>query len=276
MKYYVTNLPFGCTPWEVAEFLGFSGEIAGTYVARKNDKAGNRFGFVSFKNLKNAKELEQRMNGVKMGKFILKINIAKFASENAGFFEDEGISKTNNRKENIGKEHSNMENNHQKWPGGNDRVFQKEGLSFAELFKGKGKDVGSSAPSNEFPKGKTISIQEDVNALHFLHGSALIGRSVDINILNKMDRILWEEGFVGVAIHYVGGLSLLLSFKDHEAAGEFLGKQEIWKKWFSTLDLWEGQSLAFERVAWLNVMGVPLHLADYSVYNEMLGNLGWW
>ncbi|KAM0033462.1 hypothetical protein Hdeb2414_s0016g00486431 [Helianthus debilis subsp. tardiflorus] len=117
-------------------------------------------------------------------------------------------------------------------------------------------------------------ISEEVSAFHYVHGCALIGRTVDINILNKMDRILWEGGYVGVTIHYVGGLSLLLSFKDKEAAANFLLLQEVWRQWFTVLDMWERQTLAFERVAWLNVFGVPLHLADNSVFNEVASQFG--
>ncbi|KAJ0488357.1 hypothetical protein HanHA300_Chr12g0432011 [Helianthus annuus] len=173
-----------------------------------------------------------------------------------------------NSSECMGKEHFHMENYQQKWPGGNQRVLQKEGISYADLFKGRGNTKGEFSSISDSFIDKTISVPEEVSAFRFLHGSALVGRSVDINSLNKMDSLLWEGGFGGV-IHYVGGLLLLLSFKDHEAAAEFLLKQEVWKKWFSALDLWEGQTLAFERVAWLNVFGVPLHLADNSVFNDI-------
>ncbi|KAJ0490148.1 putative RNA recognition motif domain, nucleotide-binding alpha-beta plait domain superfamily [Helianthus annuus] len=199
-KYYMTNLPFGCTPWEVAEFLGYYGEVSGTYVARKNDKEGKRFGFISFKNVKDAKELENRMNGVKMGKFILKVNIAKFAVENVGLFEEGASSKIKIGVGPSGKSNRIPEFPQQNGVGGNNLGLKKDGRSFAELFKGKGRE----------------------------RWSALVGRIVDINILNKLDRVLWDGG----------------------------------------------QTLAFERVAWFNVFGVPLHLADNSVFNEIASQFG--
>ncbi|KAJ0724923.1 putative RNA recognition motif domain, nucleotide-binding alpha-beta plait domain superfamily [Helianthus annuus] len=48
VKFFVTNLPEGCTPWELRQGLEHYGVISGTYVAKKRDKMGNRFGFVSF------------------------------------------------------------------------------------------------------------------------------------------------------------------------------------------------------------------------------------
>ncbi|KAJ0532450.1 putative RNA recognition motif domain, nucleotide-binding alpha-beta plait domain superfamily [Helianthus annuus] len=84
-KFYVSNHPTGCTPWELSSFLGVFGEIVGTYIARKTDKEGNRFGFMSFKDMRNIADLERNLLNVKMGGNKLKINIARFAVENADF-----------------------------------------------------------------------------------------------------------------------------------------------------------------------------------------------
>ncbi|KAJ0733596.1 putative RNA recognition motif domain, nucleotide-binding alpha-beta plait domain superfamily [Helianthus annuus] len=267
-KYYVTNLPLGCTPWEVIEFLGYYGEIAGTYIARKNDKEGNRFGFVSFRNVKDAKELEHRMNGVKMGKFILKVNIAKFAAENVGILEDYAQTKKNSGIDKSRKEHEIPEAQPLNQKNSNLKFMQNGGPSFADLFSGNKVAHGESSSSSMLSPDKILFIPDNIKAFHYHHGSALIGRSVDLNTLTKMDKILGEEGYVGVEIHYVGGISLLLRFKNHEESSEFLLNQDKWRKWFSVLDMWEGQTLPFERVAWLNLLGVPLHLADNNVLND--------
>ncbi|MFS7947051.1 hypothetical protein Hanom_Chr06g00543481 [Helianthus anomalus] len=89
-----------------------------------------------------------------------------------------------------------------------------------------------------------------------------------------MDKVLWEGGYSGMVIHYIGRLNLMLCNKDHAAALEFILLKDVWKQWFSVLDMWEGQTLAFERVAWLNVFGVPLHLAGNSVFNDIASQFG--
>ncbi|KAF5801973.1 putative RNA recognition motif domain, nucleotide-binding alpha-beta plait domain superfamily [Helianthus annuus] len=241
-KYYISNLPFGCTPWEVADFLGNYGEIVGSYIARKFNRDGNRFGFVMFKDVKDAKDLEYRLNGIKMGRFILKVNIAKFAVENAGLLE--AVS------QNIKKADSGISDKvHQHQSSGPDihKFRQNGGISFADFFRGNGQGLGSSQNHKVASKFKTIEVPEDVSAFHYVHGRALVGRMINLTLLTKMDRILKEEGLDGVEIHYVGGLSLMLKFKDQDSATGFLLKQETWKNWFSILDMWEGQTLSFER-----------------------------
>ncbi|KAJ0509538.1 putative RNA recognition motif domain, nucleotide-binding alpha-beta plait domain superfamily [Helianthus annuus] len=45
-KFYVSNIPLGCRPWDLANaFRGF-GEIVGAFIAKKKDKLGKTFGFV--------------------------------------------------------------------------------------------------------------------------------------------------------------------------------------------------------------------------------------
>ncbi|KAJ0522979.1 putative RNA recognition motif domain, nucleotide-binding alpha-beta plait domain superfamily [Helianthus annuus] len=84
-KFFVTNLPEGCTPWEISEFVKVFGVVTGVYIARKLDKFGNRFGFIKFKDVRDVKELERVLNGTKMGNSKLKVNVARFAYENVGF-----------------------------------------------------------------------------------------------------------------------------------------------------------------------------------------------
>ncbi|KAL9996363.1 putative RNA recognition motif domain, nucleotide-binding alpha-beta plait domain superfamily [Helianthus debilis subsp. tardiflorus] len=84
-KFFVSNRPEGCTPWELRCSLEGFGSISDTYVAKKRDKGGSRFGFFSFNDVKDIQELEMMLGGVKMGEFKLKVNFARFAVENSGF-----------------------------------------------------------------------------------------------------------------------------------------------------------------------------------------------
>ncbi|KAM0023457.1 hypothetical protein Hdeb2414_s0023g00639691 [Helianthus debilis subsp. tardiflorus] len=70
-------------------------------------------------------------------------------------------------------------------------------------------------------------------------------------------------------LQYLGGLTILISFKDEELAKDFLDAKRIWGPWFSKLDFWSGQSLPLERVAWLKILGVPLHILDQGVVGQI-------
>ncbi|MFS8027836.1 hypothetical protein Hanom_Chr16g01503431 [Helianthus anomalus] len=83
-----------------------------------------------------------------------------------------------------------------------------------------------------------------------------------------------KAGFDKVVYQYVGGFNLLLVFEDEVSAGDFTHRNKDWQKWFSHADIWVGQGVAYERVAWLRVLGVPIHLYYDEVFNEICCRYG--
>ncbi|PWA60122.1 RNA-directed DNA polymerase, eukaryota [Artemisia annua] len=245
-KFFVSNLPSGCTPWEVSEFLGYYGEVVGSYIAKKRDKEGKRFGFITFRKVRNALELEKRMNGIKMGICKLKVNVAKFAVENIGLreLEERAGRKQENPEMPIGRKQEKQEVERQNKV--NEQTFHPGvGLSFKAVLNGK-----SSVGSGVHAESSCRSIKVPDNVVAFF------------------------ERVGGLNIVYVGWLSLLLNFHDKDDAVDLMLKKDVWSKWFSVLDFWESQSLPFERVAWLKIHGVPINLATNEVFDEVASQFG--
>ncbi|KAM0062145.1 putative RNA recognition motif domain, nucleotide-binding alpha-beta plait domain superfamily [Helianthus debilis subsp. tardiflorus] len=228
-KFFLSNLPDGCTPWELSCFLKKFREIAGTYVAKKRDKDSNRFGFASFRNVPDRDKLVADLKGLKMGNFKLKINIARFAAENSGFSGGAG-SKT---KEAVGPK-----------------------VEVAESRQG----------TSGFPK-KELVVPDRTVAFSELFGKAVVRRTVDLETLVDFDRLLGIAKTKFEKIQYLGGLSILVSFVDEVVAKGFLEASQVWG--LSKLALWEGQSLSLERLAWLKLSGVPLHLSEQGVLRSI-------
>ncbi|KAJ0544053.1 putative RNA recognition motif domain, nucleotide-binding alpha-beta plait domain superfamily [Helianthus annuus] len=253
-KLFVANLPEGSTPWELRKCMEPFGEIAGTYVAKKRDKEGNRFGFVSFKNVRDKQELVKNLSGVKMGDCKLKVNIARYAVENSGGSNQTETKKTTIRADGFGH-------------GG--RPFHlRDARSYSDVVgkpnaagsNFKGQEVFQSEDSRETEK--YVVVPDRTSAFSSMFGLALVGRVVNLETLVDMDRLLGIAKILVANIQYLGGLSLLITFHDEEAAKNFLESKVIWGPWFSKLDPWNGQSLPLERVAWLRLEGIPLRLFD--------------
>ncbi|KAJ0663423.1 putative RNA recognition motif domain, nucleotide-binding alpha-beta plait domain superfamily [Helianthus annuus] len=260
-KLFISNLPEGSTPWELRKCLERFGEISGTYVAKKRDKAGCRFGFASFRNVSDKQELLNNIRGVKMGDCRLKINIARFALENIGV-----------------PAQSSEKGRHGGGVGQSEAYVQfnlRDSRSYSNV-------VGSSKDPRIFDKGKSVQLKENTNgsvrsivvpdrteALKELFGLALIGKVVNLETLVDFDRLLRIAKVVVANIQYIGGLSLLLSFHDVDSANRFLEAKGVWGPWFNKLDVWGGQSLPSERVAWLKICGTPLHLLSPAVLSQV-------
>ncbi|PWA94018.1 RNA-directed DNA polymerase, eukaryota [Artemisia annua] len=262
-KFFVSNLPNGCIPGEVSEFFGCFGEVVGSYIARKRDKEGNRFGFVTFRKVSSTADLVRRMNSVKMGSCRLKVNVTKFAMENIGRREvEEKAGRMHNTKVPVGRKQDEFVVEREKTV----RHSQSVGMSFKDILEGK---PSVSPGFQSVPSNKSIKVPDNVVAFYEIRGKALVGRVRDLKTLTCMNKILVEYGFGGFDIVYVGGLSLLLNFHSNDEAMEFLLKKDVWVLWFSVLDLWEGQPLSFERVAWIKIHGVPINLAINEVFDDI-------
>ncbi|MFS7936802.1 putative nucleotide-binding alpha-beta plait domain superfamily, RNA-binding domain superfamily [Helianthus anomalus] len=240
-----------CRPWDLASTLRGFGEIAGVYIARKRNKEGLKFGFVSFKGVKDWKEMESLLKGILIGKNTLKINIARFASEN----EDIGaVSKAKD------KGYSSVEPRPDLRPPSRADNIIRPGCSFKSIL----------VNNEELPRNEAvIHVDPGVSAMVSRHGKALLVRVRDFNTLISIKHVLVAADVTGVEIQYVGGFNLLLTFVREDSASDFLCNKNRWKNWFSHVDVWVGQAMAFERVAWLRVCGVPLHLFS----NEVLSNI---
>ncbi|KAI3803366.1 hypothetical protein L1987_31517 [Smallanthus sonchifolius] len=134
--------------------------------------------------------------------------------------------------------------------------------------------VTLSLRSKAMGKVIVVDIPEETSAFQELYGRALVGRCVDVVTLTKLSLILDEVGFKFESLSYLGGLSILIKFEEVELRLELLNNPDAWSSWFSSLVIWQGQEFKFERIAWVKVLGVPLHLSTNSVFDSIAGKFG--
>ncbi|KAJ0793180.1 putative RNA recognition motif domain, nucleotide-binding alpha-beta plait domain superfamily [Helianthus annuus] len=237
IKFFVSNLPEGCTPWELKGCLEGFGKIDGTYVAKKRDKDGYRFGFVSFSEVKDGLELEKSLKGVKMGDFKLKMNIARFASENKGFarLPEEKAQRVH-------------------YEGMGNRSLQSNGRDYRSYYEVVGSSSGAGVAG--------------VAGAHRGGGRWTWRRwSISIGFSGLPERLIRRYNIWGGV-----GLSIIILFNEVESASKFLEAMSVWGPWFLKLEAWSGQSMPSERVAWLKLQGIPLHILEPEVI-ESIGEL---
>ncbi|KAJ0692481.1 putative RNA recognition motif domain, nucleotide-binding alpha-beta plait domain superfamily [Helianthus annuus] len=191
-KFYVANLPDGCTPWELRCCLEGFREISGTYVEKKRDKGGCRFGFVSFVDVKDRRELEKLLKGVKMGDYKLKANISRFAMENSGSVDQPEVK--SNRPNVAGV-------------GDRSRLFNvRDFRSYSDVM-GKAKVAGGYSKEtrgNQVPEKreceKVLVVPDRTVAFKELLGLAVVGKTVNLETLVDFDRLLRIIGTVYLKI----------------------------------------------------------------------------
>ncbi|PWA92842.1 RNA-directed DNA polymerase, eukaryota, Reverse transcriptase zinc-binding domain protein [Artemisia annua] len=165
------------------------------------------------------------MNGVKMGSCKLKVNVAKFAVENVGLKELEERAGRKQDKHDTRKDWK-QDKREADWQNkGFGQSFQPgAGLSFRAVLSGK----SSKVPSVVVESGcKSINVPDNVVAFYEIRGRALIGRARNLKTLTCLKQLCEENRVGGFNIVYVGGLSLLLNFKDKADAVEMMLNKEL-------------------------------------------------
>ncbi|KAJ0771109.1 putative RNA recognition motif domain, nucleotide-binding alpha-beta plait domain superfamily [Helianthus annuus] len=227
-KLFVTNLPEICSRKEVSEVFDHLGEVAGVYLAQKRDKNGKNFGFISFRNVKDRKELLENCKGLRMGDFKLRINIARFAVENK-FEPIEQNQKQQEKKEG----NQNIRQPPQNFGTGLERA-RTEGFTYCDALTNLKRPLTEKVHSEV----KTIEVSSNVNAFEGLYGKAFVGRVVDLYTLRTLKDKLIEDGINGMEIRYLGGFFTIIAFDDQEPEDLFLEDEGRWRRWFTSLDRW--------------------------------------
>ncbi|KAF5779894.1 putative RNA recognition motif domain, nucleotide-binding alpha-beta plait domain superfamily [Helianthus annuus] len=276
-KFFVSNLPEGASSVDLKEALKEFGTIAGVYIARKLDKVGNRFGFVSFQNEGNMHVLVHMMKNVKVGQNKLFISLARFVDGKVIRFTEEkknpvGVDKKKEKVQEVETTYVRNTEEVQKRDENGNAWFKDNPLHNLENLQRR--DVSENVwfrdkmMSNQAAKiPVTIRLDDNVQAFCHWHNVALVGRVREFSSLTTLKMLLKGEGLDTGKIKYLGGMNVLLVFKDDNQRDVFMNRKAAWSKWFESMDHWKGQSFSYERIASLKIPGVPLQLNMDPVFN---------
>ncbi|KAI3686742.1 hypothetical protein L1987_80428 [Smallanthus sonchifolius] len=144
-------------------------------------------------------------------------------------------------------------------------MFNAEGRTFRDTLVGnKGSQGG----------GRLVTVANGVRAFDGVHGRAIVATMIDLEALKKINLIIKEIGGHAERVQFLGGLSVLISFKENKEAEDFMVSAREALGRFSSISLWEGQMLEFERFVWLKIQGIPLHLQRNEVIDSVGGVFG--
>ncbi|KAJ0890519.1 putative RNA recognition motif domain, nucleotide-binding alpha-beta plait domain superfamily [Helianthus annuus] len=231
-KFFVSNLPERCSGSDLAAEVRVHGHIFDLYIARKRDKGGYRFGFISMLDVKDKDDLLKNLRNIRMGDYKLWFSVARFVLEDGEISNKDPVKK---------KLVPNITNNRQ---------------AFEDNRNGGASSFGTGERSfKDMLVGKSINIDSNVNAFYGVHGRAVIAIMVDVNALKNIKVTVSEICPFLEKNQYLGGLDVMLTFDIPENAVVF---RDV-----------EGQAFGFERLAWLKVQGIPLRLLTNEVIDEV-------
>ncbi|KAI3515408.1 hypothetical protein L1887_14303 [Cichorium endivia] len=249
-SFFVSGLPRNIIVEELRREFARFGEVADVYAAGRKDASGKFFAFVRFMNVTIEENLERRLQGLKYRNFPLNVNIARFERK----AKERGELGTTNLHNKAHRPDSHLATK-QQW---NSRT--REGRTFADAVMG---NVDRASQ-------KSITLKMDTEMRNWLHGSILIGEAHSLDHLSTFH--IYRT--LGVTTKYLGGLHLALEFGHSVDCTEYLNDKVQWAEWFKWLRIGSDEELRYERLAWLKIIGLPIHLWDADNFSRIAGNFG--
>ncbi|KAJ0669650.1 putative RNA recognition motif domain, nucleotide-binding alpha-beta plait domain superfamily [Helianthus annuus] len=242
-----------CSSSDLKEVFGSFGTYEGSYIARKLDRWGKRFAFVSFRDVVDAKRLEADMGDVWIDTYKLFVAVARFVDGNV-------IDRPMEDRKGKAKIANNNAHANPNVGGAIDGLDSQVNRGGSIPDVGGGRSFLDSMLNRN--KVDVIKVDDNVEGFVHWHGVALVGK-------------LKSNGLPLVSIKYMGGFSVVMVFPSTEDSDRFLGDKNMWSRWFEGLNRWDGNTKGVEeRLAWLQVHGVPVQLALDQVFSLVGGRYG--
>ncbi|KAM0001698.1 putative RNA-directed DNA polymerase [Helianthus debilis subsp. tardiflorus] len=248
--FFVTNLPGGISKGLLWKAFQPYGKIKDAYVARKRDARGNFFGFVRCEGVTNLDKVLVAMNTVTIFEAKLQVSLAKFDKDNKMFPQQQSapMYKSQTGMAQVYRVKTNVP------------VTNTNGISYAGIVSGVQPKAATSKKVLVY--GGKIASYPDHCMMR-----AVIGTAKDVKALERIRPMLDLAGYAENPVGYLGGLTVLITFKDKRAAVGFLNcKENVWGEVLYTA---EGQEVPKERLAWLKIVGAPLQLRDTGFFDEV-------
>ncbi|KAL4585730.1 hypothetical protein LXL04_010354 [Taraxacum kok-saghyz] len=230
------------------------GNMTDAYIPPQKNKAGNNYAFIRFVQVKDPKRLLDNFNTIKIDGSKIAANVAKYDKNKRRVLHDR--------------------------PG---KQLPKSTRPPAHSFNhGVGAKSYKDALRNQMKHShsathlKTVHIS-DPCAEHYKlwKDCALVGEVGSMAKMGNLQVGLNAEGVQDISIKFLSGLMAMIIFKTSALANNFLvNGKATWSNWFSDLQMWSGQHVEYQRVAWIKIEGLPLHMWDRNCFDSIGGLFG--
>ncbi|KAK9049979.1 hypothetical protein SSX86_031045 [Deinandra increscens subsp. villosa] len=258
VSFFVSNLPDRCTSKKVEEAFKEFGELADAYVPGRRDRRGkgNFFAFVNYANVKDITALQDSLNMVKIGNSIVSVNTTKYDRNKMPITHTAPARPKAVHIPLAAQKGKGFAN--QQW------VRITDGVSFRD------KVIGNSSASSSL--GEPIKIIEDADSFGNKWGDkTLVGEANGLKSLHVVHVKLKSVLPKGSSLRYAGGLRMYITFGNSQDLESFLNNKEVWGAWFFSMARWSRVGMVMDRIAWVSISGVPLHLWQSNTF-ERIGN----
>nr|GFA87687.1 hypothetical protein [Tanacetum cinerariifolium] len=234
---FVTNFPdiFGSRDlWSLCEEYG---KVVDVFIPNQKSKAGKRFAFVRFIRVDDMDRLIGNLCTLWVGRLHLQANTVRY----------------------------------ERPPKSSPSVMLPSVKSYAPFtsspsgsFADTVKDI-KNVPPNSSPVLCSPALVLDDTCVNVLDVSGqVMGRTKDVDFIPNLRTILTNEGFMDVKLSHLGGLWAMIELNSEETKMKLLQHTGV-NSWFEELKPASQEFVCNERIMWVDIEGIPLHLWSGTV-----------
>ncbi|KAL4564865.1 hypothetical protein LXL04_028939 [Taraxacum kok-saghyz] len=255
--YFVSNVPKDAKKAEIRSVFTKFGRLTDVFMGTNRGKNGKYYVFIRFTEVEDTQELDNRLHGIIFRGRTLEVNLAKHRRKD--------LPRTHTQQHTLQTNHKRYEPQ----PRTNfDKKFRDQ-RSYAQVMNNEAKNQPMNPPPppppipSAQPLGpwrKPITIWQEAQTHEWLRKTSLIGEASSLTHLGHLPKLLrtWNGARIGVS--YLGEMRVLLEFDNSVAAREFQDNKDRWKEYMNWIDEGEKVDIGSDRVAWIRIVGLPLHL----------------
>ncbi|XP_039061946.1 uncharacterized protein LOC120206325 [Hibiscus syriacus] len=236
---FVQNIPPRYHWSGLRQLFGRHGDVVSSYIARKNDRMGKRFGFVRFSNKDDTVRTMQRLNGFWLFGYRLSVKEARYRV----------------------KDQSGNLNSHSSFSA--DTRVHKDKMNSEEESEVK-----------VCRRSTTIQGVIDEDVVRKLQ-KCLVGTMATVCSSTHVEDRVRAGGLGEIKIKCLGGRDFLIEFVDDELYT--IMKEHKWLfllEVFVEVHPWTESYRASERVTWIKLIGVPLHCWNHNTFKRLAEHWG--
>ncbi|KAL4302141.1 hypothetical protein GQ457_10G003680 [Hibiscus cannabinus] len=243
---FVNNLPPYLHWSGLRQVFGRQGDIVDSFIAKKLDKSGKRFGFVRFSNRADAERAIERLNGFNLFGFRLSVAVARYNTRTTYWrkvFQDKMQHKI-----------------HGEVNASNLREPVKHSKPIESMEASSRREVKSVYRIEGFVEEEAL----------FKLNKCAVGTMATICSISSVEERLIGWGFGELSLKSLGGRCFLIEFKDQELF-DYL-KEQKWSyllEVFSEVEPWSELFHLPERITWIQAEGIPLHCWNQITFKRI-------
>ncbi|GJW25846.1 RNA-directed DNA polymerase, eukaryota, reverse transcriptase zinc-binding domain protein [Tanacetum coccineum] len=262
---FVTNFPDQFSAKDLWKACNQYGRVIDAFIPNRSAISGKRFGFVRFSKTFDVDHLVNNLCTIWIGRHKLHANISRFNKPPLNNSKSQFSAKANSKTVSDDSLKKNGANGYSNSYAHAAKIGHSN--SYAHAAK-----IGHQTHYVE-KESKPAIVLDDSCGNQCDFATVLMGKVKELSSLTNLKLVLANEGFDYIKLKYMGGFWVMIEFLSEVAKEKFKDNVAI-GSWFSQLQQASNDFLIDERVAWVDIEGVPLKVWSKSTFSRIASKWG--